>query len=227
MNLLQRSIRPVIKVLDSAKGLVEYVASDETVDCYNEVVCARGWRFDNFKKNAPFLNSHRSSSIEDVLGSVRDFKVEGDKLVEVVEWAKDSHPLAKIGFDMTQAGHLKAVSVGFFPEDMVSRRDGSRSKEYGNECRVRGIDPAKGPAVFYLRQQQHELSACAIGANPNAVARAYKAGVITDSDLELISLEQAKSVTADSTDGLAAVESARLQAQERFLVEMHLTINKL
>jgi hypothetical protein len=47
-----------------------------------------------------------------------------------------------------------------------------------------GIDPSDGPSVIYLEQQQKELSACVIGANPSAVAKAYRAGILTSDDME-------------------------------------------
>jgi hypothetical protein len=56
MNKLIRTIHPEVKVVDASKGIVDYVASDESVDSYREIIRANGWKFTNFKKNAPFVD---------------------------------------------------------------------------------------------------------------------------------------------------------------------------
>ena len=120
---LIRTIHPEVRVIDAKAGVVEYIASDESIDCHREIIKAAGWRFDNFRKNAPFVDSHNYDSIECLLGRVTDFRVEGRQLIERVQWAVDvaEQPLARLGFNMTQAGYLKAVSVGFFPVKEVSK----------------------------------------------------------------------------------------------------------
>lgn len=172
--------------MDAKAGLVEYVASDESIDSYNEVIRAKGWRFDRFVKNSPFVDSHRYDSLEFQLGSVVDFRVAGDKLVEVAQWAIDvpENRLAQLGFKMTNAGHLKAVSVGFAPEEVVTP---GNQGAYRKELAELGLPEGRQPSLIYVKQQQLELSACVIGANPNALARAYKAEVLSDDDLDFLS----------------------------------------
>src|SRR5215204_4273669 len=103
-GIICRTIHPEVRA--EGKGLATYIASDESVDCDREVVLMRGWRFDEFKKNAPFLNSHKKQSIEDQLGKVIDFKVEGRggsaRLIETVQWAIDvpENKLAQLGWRM-------------------------------------------------------------------------------------------------------------------------------
>jgi hypothetical protein len=58
MSILRRTIHPEVRVMDERKGIAQYVASDETIDSYREVIRADGWRFDRFAKNAPFVDSH-------------------------------------------------------------------------------------------------------------------------------------------------------------------------
>src|SRR5882724_11029049 len=112
-NRLIRTIHPEVRVIDKAKGIVDYVASDETLDSYREIIRADGWRFTHFKKNAPFVDSHDYNTIGNLLGKVTDFKIEKKQLVERVQWAVDSDSdLAKLGFSLTEGGYLKAVSVG-------------------------------------------------------------------------------------------------------------------
>ena len=217
MSKIIRTIHPEIRVLDPKAGLVEYVASDETLDHYREIIRADGWRFSHFKKNAPFVDSHDYSTIEKLLGSVVEFRVEGKRLIEVVKWEPEASPLAKIGFAMTQAGHLKAVSVGFIPTKYVDRYSNGGA-DLQREAAAMGLAPEAAAAVrtIYLQQEQIELSACIIGANPSAVARAYKCGALSDADLETLHEKISKATdekTAREADHAAA--AARAEEQRR------------
>lgn len=222
MNPIRRQLNPVARVLDEARGLVEYVASDETVDSYREIIRASGWRFDLFKKNAPFVDSHDYSSIEKSLGKVVDFAVKGGKLIETVQWAKDvaENKLAQYGWAMVRAGFLPAVSVGFFPTKAVSRGDAA----FAQQLTELGLPGDAAVRTIYTEQQQIELSAVIIGANPNALAKAYKAGALDDAALDFLSGEHAKRETARTAVGPDAAVLARHQARERFLEQLHTTI---
>ena len=192
MKTLRRTLHPQTRVLDEKQGLVEYVASNERLDSYNEIIRADGWRFDDFQKNSPFVDSHNYSSIDCLLGKVIDFKVSGKRLVETVKWAIDvpENLLAQKGFAMTAAGYLKAVSVGFTPIGTVTPYDHDREDWLAN-CEELGIDPKTTDCrCIYVEQQQKELSACVIGANPDALAnveKALRAGVLNDSDIQKFS----------------------------------------
>lgn len=179
-NAITKSIHPHIKVLDVARGLVEYIASDETLDSYREIIRAEGWRFDErFKSNPVFVDSHSYWGIKDVLGRVVEWRIEGGKLIEVVQWAVDvaENGLARLGFEMTAKGYLKAVSVGFIPTRVVNRQDDDFTT-VADAMKINGEARDKVRTIFY-EQQQIELSACVIGANPSALAKAYGDGAIT------------------------------------------------
>jgi hypothetical protein len=215
-TLLRRVIHPEVRVVDGKKGLVEYVASDETVDSYREVVRAEGWRFDHFKKNAPLVDSHDYSTIEHLVGKVVDFTVKGKRLIETAQWAIDvaDNKLAQLGWKMTEAGYLRAVSVGFWPVKMVSRWD-ANPQGFNQQIADMGLkaEDANCPRVVYLEQQQIELSVCIIGANPNALAKAYKAGVVTEGEIEFIGEEHTKRMQTRAADGAADV--ARVPSQRQ------------
>lgn len=171
------------KILSEAEGLVEYVASNEALDSYNEVVAVKGWRFNRFAKNAPFVDSHDYYSLDKLLGQVTAARIEGRDLIERVQWAKDveENKLARLGWKMTLGGFLKAVSVGFQPVRMV--RNGGEG--WNAALAEIGRKPEDGSQIsyIYLEQEQIELSACIIGANPEALAKSYGAGCIGDADL--------------------------------------------
>lgn len=223
---IRRTIHPEVRVIDAKAGTVEYIASDESIDSYREVIRANGWRFNRFNSNAPFVDSHDYSTLEKQLGKVIEFKVVGNKLVETVQWAIDvpENKLAQLGWKMTQAGYLRAVSVGFIPTKMVTKWD-SDTLPYFQELAALGLNKDSGIRAIYQEQEQIELSAVIIGANPNALAKSYKAGVIDDADLEMISSETAKRETASLADSPVAAELARQRAREEFLRKFEKLIN--
>jgi HK97 family phage major capsid protein len=191
MKTLRRTIHPQVRVLDARSGLVEYVASDESLDSYNEIVRADGARFNRFQKNAPFVDSHNYESIDCLLGKVVDFRVQNRKVVETVQWAIDvqSNLLAQKGFEMTSAGYLKAVSIGFIPISILTKWD-SDSSDFREALEDLRVPAGTDVRTIYMEWDQLELSACVIGANPNAVAqieKAYKDGLLKDSDITTFS----------------------------------------
>lgn len=183
---LRRAFDVVPKIISEAEGIVDYVASNETLDCYQEVVAVAGWRFTRFAKNAPFVDSHDYYSIDKLLGRVQRGWTEGKNLIERVQWAKDveENKLAQLGWKMTLGGFLKAVSVGFFPLRYV--RNGGDG--WTQALQSIGVKPEEGKAIsyIYLEQEQIELSACIIGANPDALAKSFAEGCVKDADLAAV-----------------------------------------
>lgn len=188
MSKLIRSIHPEIRIIDAHLGQVDYVASDETIDCYREIVSAKGWQFSHFQKNAPFVDSHDYSCIDKLVGRVLSFGIVGKQLVERVQWAKDvpENKLAQLGWKMTETGYLKAVSVGFFPVRTASKW--GDEKAFVEAVQELGLTPEQAAManVIFLAQEQIELSACIIGANPNALAKAHLDGAVQDADLDAV-----------------------------------------
>lgn len=225
-NIERRTIHPQIKVLDAKQGMVEYVASDESIDSYREIIRASGWRFTHFKKNAPFVDSHNYESVDRLLGKVVEFKVAGNKLVETVQWAIDvaENKLAQFGFKMVANGYLPAVSVGFIPSKWVGSGDGEPF-----QAQLQELGMAKDAAVrrIFTEQEQVELSAVILPANPNSLvsmARAFKAGVLDDAAINFISQQISHETTSrehadrstDPADDRSAQQRARAEFMGRF-----------
>jgi len=231
MKTIRRTIHPEVKILDGQNGIAEYIASDESLDSYNEVIRANGWRFDRFAKNAPFVDSHDYSCIEKQLGKVIDFKVAGGKLVETVQWAIDvpENQMARLGWNMARGGYLKAVSVGFLPTRMCCRWDNDKTL-WQQQLKDLNMHEEDGVRAIYVEQQQIELSAVIIGANPNAVeltAKAFKAGVLTESDIQFLSKQLVRRENSPPAPGPGQADEARDQARQRFLDEIQNIISKL
>eukprot|EP00112_Aurelia_sp_Birch-Aquarium-sp1_P001819 Seg11976.4 transcript_id=Seg11976.4/GoldUCD/mRNA.D3Y31 product="hypothetical protein" protein_id=Seg11976.4/GoldUCD/D3Y31 len=182
---LYRTIHPEVKVIDEKKGIVEYVASDETLDSHREIVLVNGWRFTNFRKNAPFLNSHGKWSIDDLLGKVLSANVVNNQLIEKVQWAIDvpENEMARLGFNMTVKGYLKGVSVGFMPVESVWRSNDASWSEALKEHNISVADAAVLRRLF-VKQEQLELSSVVIGSNPNALLRAFEDGAVKEEQLK-------------------------------------------
>lgn len=215
MNKLIRALNIVPRVLNEQDGTVQFTASDESLDCYGEIIRASGWRFTQFAKNAPFVDSHDYSSITKLLGQVTDFRVEGGALIETVRYSREPGTLAEWAFKMVRDGFLRAVSVGFYPVRMVSKYDRDPSAIAAQVAELK-LDPQAATKLnaVYLEQEQIELSQCVIGANPNALARAYKSGCLSEQDIDqfsaLIATTKTAAPAASRSDAVAAQRSAQL-----------------
>lgn len=190
MKILRREIHPQVRVLDEQNGIAEFIASDETLDSYNEIIRAAGWQFNRVQKNFPFVDSHDYSTIEKCLGKVVDFAVRSKQLINTVQYALSvpEARLAQFAWKMLCAKMLPAVSVGFMPVTFLTRWDANDAR-YADAWKEQLEDlkllPDTQVNCIYIVQEQLELSQCVIGANPNAVAieRAYQAGILNDSDV--------------------------------------------
>ncbi len=187
---VRREITVEPKVLDAKKGIMRFTASDETLDCYNEIVRANGWMFTYFERNGPFVNSHNYSDIRNILGQVVAWEVIGGELVEDVQFAltDGGQTLADWAFAMYRDKFLRACSVGFVPVTMASKWDSDKTSILGQIAELK-LDPATAAklAAVYIKHEQIELSGCVIGANPNALAKtlrtvaaAYKSGCLSE-----------------------------------------------
>jgi HK97 family phage prohead protease len=144
---------------------LDFVVSDETLDRYNEVIVASGWKLDNYVRNPVFQNSHQYGDIIYTIGRALTTEVRTMQgrtvLFQRVEFATDANPIAKIAYNLYKGKFLNAVSVGFIPLQW----------ENGG--------PGDVFARRYTEQELLEVSAVGIPANPNALALGLKAGALS------------------------------------------------
>ena len=140
-------------------------ASDETLDRYQEIIVASGWRLDNYRKNPVIQNAHQYGDIIFTIGQALKTWVSGKDLLQTWKFAARENPFAKIARDLYRGGYLRAASVGFVPLKW----------ENGND--------KAGFQRRYTEQELLEVSAVGIPANPNALALAVKEGAVEKSDL--------------------------------------------
>lgn len=130
-----------------------FIASDESEDRMGDIIRAKGWELSEFRKNPVLLWGHNASELP--IGIVEDIRVVGKQLMaDVVFATKELNPFADHVFQMVKAGIIRAVSVGFSPDETKVRLD-KKGNFLGYE---------------FLKQQLHELSVVNVPANANALA---------------------------------------------------------
>jgi HK97 family phage prohead protease len=164
----RRGLRSQVHVeikADANAPIIQFVASDETIDRYDEVIQASGWKLDNYQKNPVFQNAHQYGDIIHTLGRAVSTRVSDGRLVQKVEFAVDANPIAKIAYQLYKGRFLNAVSVGFVP---LVWEDGGSLDNYRRK---------------FTQQELLEVSAVGIPANPNALVMGIKSGAVSRSDL--------------------------------------------
>ena len=149
---------------------LDFIVSDETLDRYNEVIVASGWKLDNYVRNPVFQNSHQYGDIIYTIGRALTTEVRTMQgrtvLYQRVEFATEANPIAKIAYNLYKGKFLNAVSVGFIPLQW-------ENGEPGNLWNRR-----------YTEQELLEVSAVGIPANPNALALGLKAGALSKQQIK-------------------------------------------
>jgi hypothetical protein len=110
---------------DTAAPILEFVASDETLDRYGEMIRATGWRLENYRRNPVFQNAHQYGDIIFTLGRALSTEIRSlpstvnnqlsTCLYQRVEFATAVNPMARIAYGLYRGKFLNAVSVGFIP----------------------------------------------------------------------------------------------------------------
>ncbi len=108
----------------------------------------------------PFLDTHNRWSTNDVLGSLRGFKREGDQVTATAHFSRT----AEKAWTLAQEGHLTDVSVGYRVLDCVWVDEGKTAKVGGKSF--------TGPVKVATKWEIREVSAVPIGADSLAKVRA-------------------------------------------------------
>lgn len=113
----------------------------------------------------PFCDTHDGSSIVKQLGSTRNLRVEGGKLVATNHYA--STPEGERAFTLTREGHLTDNSIGYRVTDYVTIEPGKTADIDG-----RSFTASPTRALRIARKWEvKENSACPIGADETAKNR--------------------------------------------------------
>jgi len=155
----EESSMEVILSSDMPVRMYEWWSGSEV----DEVLIPSGARH---KPQIPLVDSHDRGTTRNVFGSVRNIKPEGGLLVGKAFFASD--PDSQRAFALYSDGHLTDFSVGYHPS-----QDDTVSVKAGETAKVRGTEYKAGKLDLRIRKKWDlkELSAVAVGADPNAEAR--------------------------------------------------------
>lgn len=178
-----------VRAVNPEEGTLEYVASNQALDSYREIVAARGWILSRVGRSCPLVDSHNYyGGIVGGLGKVAAARIEGDQLICTAKFAIEieENALARFGFKMAAAGYLPACSVGFIPNKFAARGYSS-DEEWANAVLSLSLAPEIAAVVrcIYLQQTLIELSPCLIGANPEALLKGIRDGAVSGREVEL------------------------------------------
>ena len=171
-TLLTGSFRAAPGVAESAPVLT-FVASDESMDRYGDVVRQSGLRLDNFRRNPVVVDCHDYSSVAKILGTCEAVEVRDGRLVNTVRFALEN-PLGALAYKLAKAGHLRAQSIGFLPlecQPLLGHPDGYEYRAADLLEISLVVVPANANAVAEVK------SALARGAHGGADLRSVEATV--------------------------------------------------
>jgi HK97 family phage prohead protease len=176
-----------VEVKDLGQDELMFVATDETVDRYNEVIRLDGWELGNYLKNPVVVDSHDYSSVLRIIGNSTSVTISDGKMFNRVRFAMDN-PLGKVAYGMARGGFIKSESVGFIPIEWT-----------------RGNESQGEPYRTFTKQELLEISLVAVPANPGAtLGLALKSGAVTRGDLRDL-LDALETFSADKTNPKADV----------------------
>ncbi len=112
-------------------------------------------------KQVPLIDSHDRGTVKNILGSVRDFKVEDNKVVGRLYFSKSKD--AQDALLKVREGHLDSGSVGYRQEETVYIPEGESLVKNGKEY--------NGELYLTTKWALQEFSLVAIGADSGAKAR--------------------------------------------------------
>lgn len=170
-----------VKEVTGQAAVMDFIASDETIDRYNEVIKPEAWQLENFRSNPVIPDCHNYSSIGMILGKAQSITVTEGKLVNRVEFCLDN-PLGVMAHKMAKGGFLRSQSVGFIPLEWENGK---------------GKD---APDRTYTKAELLEVSMVVVPANPSAtVGLALKSRAITVADVRA-AMEHLKQFCGEEAD---------------------------
>jgi len=156
--------RAATLVVDEVKDRrATFIASNENVDRYGDIIRSDGWDLTNYKTNPQLLFGHKSRDLP--VGKAVNVWVDNKQLLAEVEFAtKEINEFADSVYKMVKAGFLNAVSVGFMPTKMPNE--------------IKDPDTNKWTGGYeFIAQELLELSVVPVPALPGALAIARSLGV--------------------------------------------------
>jgi HK97 family phage prohead protease len=161
---LRGGIKCEVKSLAGDAPILDFVATDETLDRYNEVIKITGWDTKNYLANPVVPDCHNYDSVARILGRTVSLTIADGQMVNRVEFCLDN-PLGAMAYKMAKGQFIKSESVGFIPLEWIAGKAGE-------------------PDRTFTKQELLEISLVVVPANPGAtVGLALKSGAIDRADV--------------------------------------------
>lgn len=151
------------------KSVEVVVASENPVERYDserdsvirEILLMDGVEFRTDRMQLPIVDSHDRSTVRNVLGSVRNIRVDGSQLIGDATFARDTD--SQDAYQKLLDGHLTDFSITATPKQVLAVR---RGETYS----LRG-EPIEGPADIVTRWMPTDASLVAAGADETSTVR--------------------------------------------------------
>jgi hypothetical protein len=152
-----------------SKSVEVVVATENPVERYcekrdlvvREILLMNGVAFRGAKKQLPIVDSHDRSTVKNVLGSVRNLRVEGSQLVGDAVFASD--PASQEAYQKLLDGHLTDFSITATPKDVFAVKRGETYALQTGEI--------EGPADIVTNWIPSDASLVAAGADETSTVR--------------------------------------------------------
>ncbi|KKN53089.1 hypothetical protein LCGC14_0606010 [marine sediment metagenome] len=221
-DMISRTITLRADTLDEAERSVEVVMSTEdkvTVFDWNrwgmidEVLLSRGAEL---PEQIPLLETHRRYSIDDVLGSVRRMRIEGDQTMGRAYFARDDQR-ADASWNKVRQGHVDSVSVGYRSIEFTDIEPNTTKTVAGRQYKA-----GSRPLRITTRWQVKELSLVPIGADPRAKIREESPPIAKENQVnpKLRKYLEAIGLRTEATDEQIRAFMDALGGQQRQIVDV-------
>jgi HK97 family phage prohead protease len=168
---------------------------------YNEVLLLEGVKIPK-NKQVPLLDSHDRFSVDKLLGSFREIRNEGGKRLAGKVYFSATEEGQK-AFKKMAEGHLTDFSVGYIVREYEEVKSGKTTTISGREF--------EGPCLVVTAWELHELSICAIGADPGAKVRSKD--IMTAEELKARAEEEEKAKAKEKSED-EEVEETKSEEEE-------------
>lgn len=153
---LRKATCSQMKQVEGMTRALEFVISDESVDRDGDVLLASGWRLDNYRKNPVVLFAHDYQ--RPAIGKSERISIQGGQLISIDQFATaEESAFADEIYRLIIGGYMRAVSVGFQPDEWVWVEDHNGWR--------------------FEAQDLLEHSVVPVPANPNALQLAFSKGL--------------------------------------------------
>jgi len=191
-----------LRSIDEAARTVDFIASTDAVDTYDEIVDQGTWELDIYRANPVVLFAHKSRELP--IGKSVDVAVRNGRLECRIQFAtEDMNPEAEKVWKLIKGQFLRAVSVGFLPRDVKwEKRDGRDVFVlYGNSLREISVTPVPANHEALAKMRARALA----GRPANEAPRAQ------ENDMDEKNKQELESQLAAATK---AVEEAKAKRAE-------------